>query len=106
MALRFYAPYSSVMGYIAHETNSAVTILPVPIAVLNPASAGPSSVFNLLSRRFTLDVSQDGKLQSVNGFRPVQGFTFFVQGNEVSGLTSIHEVFVPPAGFLEVVAKK
>ena len=106
MALRFYPPYSSVMGYVAHETTSAVTILPVPISVLNPASAAPASIFHLLSRRFALDVTQDGKLQSVNGFKPVQGFMFFVQGNEVSGESSVYDIFVPPSGFLEVVARK
>ena len=94
------------MPYIAHETNAAVSILPVPVSVMNPVAAAPTTAFNLLDQRFVLVVDANGVLKSLNSFAPVQGFSLFLQGAEVDPGTSLMNLVIPPGGFLEVVARK
>ncbi len=106
MSLKFYNAYSSVAADAAKETISVIAALPVPISIMHAITSPPATVFMLLSKRFDVVVSEQGVLASLNGFAPVRGFTYFIQGVEVSGSASVLTLLVPPGGFLEVVARK
>ncbi len=106
MSLKLYSTYSNIMPYVAHQINSSVGILPVPISVMNPAFAAPTTIYNILQERFELSVDATGKLVSINSFAPVQGFTLFLQGAALDESASLYTTIMPPGGFLEVVARK
>ena len=103
MSLKFYQPYSPVQGYVVKETISIVRTLPIPITLVNSELSGVSTVHNLLSQRFSISV-KDGILQAINGFTPINGFAYFIQGVKHTGESNIDELYVPPGGILEIVS--
>ncbi len=105
MSLRFYQPYSPIKGYVVHETTSIVKTLPIPITIVNSALSGVSTVHNLITQRFTI-TSKDGILQSINGFSPINGFVYFIQGIRYGGDSNINDIYVQPGSVLEIVSSQ